>query len=345
MKSDWLFCGLVRGFPPWLSPDPLCVGAFELTRRLESMAEHEARLKESAAAFSLALGDHLVRVRCFLRECTAEDARRDGVIYAREMVDMLPLLFPLHRFTLLPAGFVADLRGPRSESLLPTARDRMIVAWVAPGPLDEVAQEPALTVNGLLSSGPTAWGDLGAALRKSTHWQSLARSAAESSEELLLLWMAAEVLARVQRDEVLAPKFLAALGVPVGRLALQLPRGVSKRSAQDPAISAWKRRLGKLLPAVERVRNKVVHEGFRDIELGNMIDSSDQRAARRAMRLLVDRLHRMALTGLRVGERTVKGMWTRYGAIWLEVVGGSPDNAELAARGLVQNLEMDEEFL
>jgi hypothetical protein len=96
---------------------------------------------------------------------------------------------------------------------------------------------------------------------------------------------------------------------------------------------------------VERVRNKVVHEGFRDIELGNMIDSSDQRAARRAMRLLVDRLHRMALTGLRVGERTVKGMWTRYGAIWLEVVGGSPDNAELAARGLVQNLEMDEEFL
>ncbi len=323
-RSDWLFCGLVRA-PGLLFSDPMCFGMFELTRREESRARWETELRESAAERGAAIDQNVIRARCFFMDSTFADAYESGVLHAREVVGLLPMTLTLTPFEFVHAGFLGDLRNGHAQRFPPTRRERLVRRGGITATMDDLAGEPTLTLNTLLVTEPDVYGEIGAALRRSTHWQNVAAIAGDTSEELLALWMACETLTRENEGEVLTAKFVSALGFPKGIYGQQLEPAVRERFFTNAKIVDWTRQLSALFETMRKARNKIAHAGYRGLDLPEFFDRPARRMIGTAMRLLLPRLQRLALAAMRLQIRSVAEMWARFGAAFMLDRIGAPE--------------------
>ncbi len=316
MKSDWLFCCLVRA-PSFLFADPTSLGMFELTKRTEARPGWESALQESAKQRAITVGNDFIRARCFFLDTTFEDAHQSGVLHAKELVGLLPLVHILTPFEFVRVGFVANLRHGAALPLPPTFEEWQRRRSGITASIDELATEPSLTLNSLLVAHPSVFGELGAALRRSTHWQGLARQAEDSGEELLALWMACESLSRVNENESLTPKFVSGLGLPTGRYLVQLRSATQAAFQAEPKVTTWRKKLASLFETLRNARNKITHAGYRGLDMPEFFNRDDLLLVRAAMRLLLPRLQRLALNGLRLRFTTIAEVWDRFEPVFM----------------------------
>jgi len=154
MKSDWLFCCLVRA-PSFVFADPMSLGMFELTKRPEARADWEAALQDSARQRAVIVGEDFLRARCFYLDTTFQDAHESGVLHAKELVGLLPLIHILTLFEFVRIGFVASLRNGAALPLPPTFEEWQRRRTGITASIDELATEPGLTLNSLLVAHPS----------------------------------------------------------------------------------------------------------------------------------------------------------------------------------------------
>jgi len=316
MSTDWLFCASIRA-PGFVAPEPLCVGQFELTRRPELHAAWESAYVSSATTAGAVVNEDLLRARCFFLETSREDALESGLLYARELVALLPLMFSLSEFEFVRAGFLVNLGNGVAEPV-PPARRRgprnagMLIVF------DHIAGEPTLTLNSLLTTEPSVYGELGSTLRRTTHWQTVAKVAEDMSEELLALWMACEALSRENENESLTPKFLSALGLVRGRYLMQFDQQTRALFIGSAKITEWGKKLAALIDRMREARNSIAHAGYRGVDLPQFFDPAERRLVQIAMRLLLPRLQHLALAALRRRITTVAGMWNNFASVFRE---------------------------
>lgn len=313
-KSDWVFCLALDAPGLIFAHDPYCFGHSELTRHPDPMPGCEAALTESAGAFAVALREEQLRLRMFFLDCSAENAERYGRLHARETLDLFSLAHPLTGPRLLEAGYLFDLKGEAAQPLLPSPQRATSKMMGTVALFDARATRPGVVLASLLAVSPETYGELGSAVRRSTHWARLAREAVDRGEKLMMFWMAGETLARVEEDEILTPKFVAASGFPYSRYLLSMT--VEEQSAlgaiQDHEL--WKRRLKKLFEKLREARNAVAHSGFRELDMGAFFDEREMQILERVMPLMVIRLQHMAVEGLAIGVRSIAGLWDQFGA-------------------------------
>lgn len=312
--------GLAVSMPGLVARDPFTLGPFEFTTRTDFLPGCEkalvASFQDHGQEVPTTLQSAGFRVaRTFFKDV---DSLGEAIGSARlHLIEALALLATqflglLQQPVATGAGYTFDLKGGQAQPILHNRFSRPtpgVVAWI-----DEIAQHPTLTVNTLLSVHPSVYGELGSAVRRSTHWTRLAEEAEDWTERFLLSWMAAETLTRAGPGDTLQVKWLAALGFAAGRYGRGLHRADVAALTKIPTYRRWLRDLQRLLDRARRVRNAIAHSGFRELDVGMYLDRTDRLLVARIFTMLVPRLRSMALSALALRVRSVGEMWRRYAA-------------------------------
>jgi len=312
-NHDWLYCGILDQQGLIFSRDPYSFGAFEFTRRPDIMPGCEEALVESARVFSFTIEDNPLRMKCFFLNTPEKDALRSGRIYAKETLALMSLGLVTMRPTLSRVGYMLDLTTSEAKPILPSTRERTENMMSTMAVLDENAAHPLLTLNSLLVTAPDNYGELGKALRRSTHWSTLARQADDESERLLMLWISAETLSKVSENDGPVPKFVAALGFPGQRYLATLSDHERDELLRIPCYRAWRGRLNSVYDDFRGLRNDIAHSGHRELELSGVLAEADFKTIKRSFPFVVSAIQNMACNGLALGIRTIDEMWSRYG--------------------------------
>ncbi len=319
--SDWLVCGVIAPTSLILPHLPFSVGMFEVSRQVDPLPGCEQALHESAAAFGEAidLSKSFLLKTFFVGADDERTAVRSARLFSREALVLFRTTMPFPvTLTLLRAGYAVNLRTLRASGLLPSKRERATRLFGLAAILDEVELHPTSIVNRVLSVRRDRDGELGAALRRSTHCSSLAGELEDEGERFLVQWMACETLTRVDEHESLTPKLCAALGVPTSRYLMQLPFAERDALIRLEEYKTWKRVLNDLFDRLRDARNRIAHTGFREIELVHALGDKDFDLARRVLPMVIGRLHHLALAGLALGKTTISELWDSYAACKLQ---------------------------
>ena len=335
---DWIYCRLVDRGSFIFPRRPFWLGQVEFSDTGMDALDCAAALGASMKAFAVSeTGEgwaRLVRARLLMPHVVADDAMKYGAFHLVETLQAFNshLSMGMSKLRLTDAGYLYDLRGRTASPLTPPWKGREFNGMSAM--LDELAYHPLHVLNTLYVA-PTAFGELGDAFRRSSHWRELAASAEDEGEALLLYWMAAECLCKVRHDEDIASKLLAACGFPTGHIARGLDAVRARQLAALPNHRAWRRQLTGLFDALRITRNQIVHAGYRHVDLPKLMREDQRVLGRIVLPLTTRSLANMALQTLNLHLTTIPAMWQRY-----ETVIG-PRGVQHHARWFMERIDSD----
>jgi hypothetical protein len=316
--SDWIYCRLVDRGSFIFPRRPFWLGQVEFSDKGNDDAACATALGESMRAFAVSETgegwEHLVRARLLMPRVDADDASKFGAFHLTEALQAFNAHLSMGMSELRPtdAGYLYNLRGQSVTPLLPPWRGREFTGISAI--FDEVAHHPLHVLNSLFVA-PKAYGELGDAFRRSSHWKDLAERAEDEGEAMLLYWMAAECLCKLRYDEPIGPKLLAACGFPVGSFAQALDRAVADKLSSVPGHRSWRKQLTTLFEALRGARNKIVHAGYRHVDLPQLLRDDQRTLGMFALPLATKCLAGMALQALNQRHTSLAEMWRRYDVV------------------------------
>ena len=325
--TDWVFCTLVDVGGLIFPDDPFSIGAYEFTGRPDPMAGCEEALGESATAYSLQIGEGILRAKTFFMKTSARDARRSGFLSLQETMDLFTQFnFGFAKMRIMDAGYLFDLQSGDAQPLLPKGQHVAAKMAGTTAFMDDRASNSSLLLNSLLSVHPRYYGELGQALRRCTHWARLAKTAFDQAERILLYWMACETLTRAREYESLTPKLVAASGFPYSKYFMSLPESERMKLVKIEGYKKWQSELKRTFETLREARNHIAHMGYREIELGNFFSDDELLALMRIFPIAFAKLRSMTMWALVLGMRSIEQMWDRYSDCIV-----APDQPALAA--------------
>lgn len=313
--SDWIYCRLVDRGSFIFPRRPFWIGQVEFSDKGKDDAMCAAALTESMRAFAVSETgegwEHLVRARLLMPRVDSDEARKYGAFHLAETLQAFNahLSLGMSELRTTDAGYLYDVRMRTVSPLLPPWRGREFKGISAM--MDEVAHHPLHVLNTLFVA-PKAFGELGDAFRRSSHWRDLAERVEDEGEALLLYWMAAECLCKQRHDEEIGSKLLAACGFPTGQIARSLAAPLARQLAQVPNHRAWRRQLTTLFDALRIARNQIVHAGYRHVDLPKLLREDQRTLGMFVLPLVTKCLAGMALQALNLHQTNLAEMWRRY---------------------------------
>src|SRR6185312_2475781 len=192
---------------------------------------------------------------------TAEAALREGWLKAKEALSVFALATHADvRIEVREAGCAVDIATGEivlGRPLAPTQQGTMIVN-------DTVALHPFATLAQLLSA-PEPVDELGRAVRRSAHWTALAKRADDAGERLILSWIAGETIAKVSENDDIVPRLLTSMGIVSSVYMTQIAASDRLTLSSDSRFQAGRKTLQRVFTAFRSHRNKVAHQGFREL--------------------------------------------------------------------------------
>jgi hypothetical protein len=314
--SDWICCRLVDAgrtrFPRpkfWIGQVEFLEGREADERCVSAMARS---MDAHAIADSGAGASRILRTRVLIPSTARDEAEKASLFHLRETVEAfnahISLLGP--ELKLLGAGYTYDIQSRECRPLLPKidAPQFAFTAFIG----DALVVHPLHVLNTLYAADATAYGVLGSALRRSAHWRSLAAESDDAGQALLFQWMAAECLCKEDHDENIEPKLMAAAGFPGGRFLSGVDGAERRRLTALPSYQGWREQLAKHVNAMRLARNRIVHEGFRYIDLPDFLGAERSAAVERLLPLIAKSLADMALMALATQVVDLRTMWDNY---------------------------------
>jgi hypothetical protein len=331
-ESGWLVIFLLDVQDLRFTRDPFTIGGFEVARSREPFDPIEVALAESAALFHDILEPSTFRIRQLLEAESGLGALRLGWLRAKEALSLLSLAStsPLG-MTLLQPGCAVNVDSGETEIARPQqgVGPDLVVC-------DQVALHPAQTL-GDLATLPEAFGELGNAIRRSAHWTTLAAQADDLGEQLLLQWIAGEAIAKMHEDDDVVPRLLSAMGILTSHFFAEVSPAETSSLRCDPDFLHWQPRLLSSFQACRDQRNKIVHAGFRELEMSASLNAEDFRMLSRAIPRAVRSVQRLALDGLVLGLRTRGEVWRDFAHLKARFRQGSALDEALATITAIKN--------
>jgi hypothetical protein len=244
-------------------------------------------------------------------QVNANDAIKFGAFHLKEALQAFNahLTFGFGGLQATLAGYLYDIRKHLVVPLTPPWSKRAFSGCSAM--IDDFASHPDHVLN-VLYVAPSAFGELGDAFRRSSHWRELAEQAEDEGESLLLFWMAAECLCKTTHNEEIRSKLLAACGFPTGRNAKGLGQATARALTGIPGYRQWRHELMELFDSLRVARNKIVHSGYRHVDLPALLREEHRALGLPVLRLVTKCLAEMALQGLNQRYGTLAAMWHNY---------------------------------
>jgi len=149
------------------------------------------------------------------------------------------------------------------------------------------------------------------ALLRSIHWSR--RSKLESSLQLkcLFRWFAAETIAKTG-DEDITPKLMQALGFPLGKIGIILPKSLIDLLINHPDYTYCKKTACDFLNDLRNFRNDTVHTGFREWDY----DKNKLQICDHLVSMALSRLQNHALTAALSAMTTIAEFWDYFPIIF-----------------------------
>jgi hypothetical protein len=304
-KSDWLIGMLVAEEQHWFSASPYCVGMVEITRRPEIEPAIVRALAASANAAGLQLKNDVLLARVGVRDATEAEAWRFGRLALTEVLEALTLEGPFGlRGRVLPVGFAFDLRGGRAVPMLPSEAPTSLFGMI--GQIDNETTHPLHSLRHILAQHPSQRSELGSNLIRSLHWKELAHGASQV-DRFLFSWIALEVLGKSGEGHAVGHRIAASLGLVRDARVLG-PAGQS--AYRDPRIKKWRRTVLDELEVCRKLRNHIVHAGFREVDALYSGTSYEQHLV--LLRQALPRLQHLAVNAIVLGAVSTKDLWGSY---------------------------------
>lgn len=318
--SSWIYCRVVDGGYWAISSQPYWLGMVEFSRIDAEDPASRGYLVDSLEEFGTTEGgsrpQNSLRARTWVSGVTCADAMRLGESEISEAIELMNarVLSMGSALRLLSAGYAQDIL---TGSTVPIQKESGQTFIGNLHLMDDAANGPRWILN-LLLAAPMAFGELGQAFRRSFHWGQLARKAHTRGESILLNMLAAEALCVVRSDPL--PKLLAVAGFPGGNMAKEAASiGYSSRNNRTR-----RKRLVVLMDKMREVRNQIVHEGFRDTDMGSLLSVDEEKEGALFLELSVRSLHDFAFSQLDQKRFTIAEMWDSWpNAWWLEHARGN----------------------
>lgn len=311
--SEWLLVMLVDAGNVVFEGHRVNVGNFEITKKREPFFEAESAFSQSIASYNYQLSSQHMRMRTLLKDCSFEEARREGRLHASESLNLLKYSHVfVDQMRLLEPGCLVDLHTLQAHAFINISSDWDKSLFGNIAIFDRRASFPLSVINRWMRLDPLQTVELWAAVRRSAHWADLADQAEDLGERFLLRWMAIECLCRVGRDDTISAKVAAAALLPSGRYEISLPSTERSALASVAEFGRWRKRLNLLIDKLRDMRNSIVHSGFREVDLSSLLNAYEIHVATRLLISACVGAQRMALGALELGIVTIEEMWSRY---------------------------------
>jgi hypothetical protein len=179
---------------------------------------------------------------------------------------------------------------------------------------DSVALHPFVTLAQLLSAPDTA-GELGRAVRRSAHWTTLAKRADDAGERLILSWIAGETISKIGDTDDIVPRLLTSMGIVSSVYMTQLADSDLRALRTDARFRAGRDTLQRAFNAFRSYRNRVAHQGFRELDFGTSLGATERRLLAVAIPLAVRSVQMLAVDGIALGTTRIDSLWDRVIAV------------------------------
>lgn len=109
--------------------------------------------------------------------------------------------------------------------------------------------------------------ELSRAYLRSIHWHNQGGDQQRDYLRFLYSWIALETIAKTEHHETIVPKIAIGMGFPLGRRARTFPQAVLGKLFAIHNYRSWRDFIIKHLEESRKIRNDIVHSGFKETDL------------------------------------------------------------------------------
>jgi hypothetical protein len=259
---------LRRGTPRRLYP--YSVGDVELRSAQSDMEQEREAIRQSLIAY----GETAVEPdMSAVRASTIAGADNAGAAFALatlridEAIDVLASANPMPAFSayrLMEAGCTRDLTTGRVMPLLPRIAPDQFDMWGSVLLMDQYTWPARDFTQHVLS---TERGELGECYARAAHWSRKADLESNPHLAMLFEWFAAESIWNFGKNDDVIPPIRWSLGFPNGKGIKLLGSATQQAINSDAMHSVRSGRIEARLHRIRSLRNQIVHNGFRQVDV------------------------------------------------------------------------------
>lgn len=308
--SDWLLVKVlpIGSFYPGYS---FSVGQVEINYKPVEPPEAQRALEESKKLFRYEADiSSLPRIKVIVHNTSQIEALNHGSQLIEEGLDVVNFCaFDFGDVRTLGIGYMQDLRTKRYYSVKPESDIEFTPMFVRDTKLDN--PYPWNLFRMILEKPKQRRSELEQRVLNAVSWLRQAKFQRNTIRELLFRWIALEILLKEQEKEIVSSKALVTVGFPEGEIFKQLGSDAQQVLKEHPKFQAWKEEIKKRFGEIQELRNEIVHQGFKDVELSAVGCRHSLETYLHLMRMAAGRAIRFTYIGIELGCSTVKELWSR----------------------------------
>jgi hypothetical protein len=236
-------------------------------RTLESETEEEKQAAlESLNSFNYATdGKNILRLVTIIEGKTLKRAIIDSELLFEETIDLLKRQFITRIKECDGAGYWVNMdTGETMPFFKPHEQENLFLNQVfqtSLGPYSPMFGEQMFSSNRSIEAIE--------AFIRSIHWYNNSNSQARIYLKFLYKWIAIETIAKISFDEDIIPKLCLVLGFPLSKHLKSIQRQDMEKWTSIMGYKNYKNIIKKELYKCKKIRNDIVHSGFKETNLIN----------------------------------------------------------------------------
>jgi hypothetical protein len=333
--SDWL---VVRILPSgsFYAGHSFSVGQVEISYKPVEPPAAQKALGKSKDSFKYEADiSSLPRAKVVVRNTNRIQALNRGSQLIEEVLDVINFCaLDFGDIRTLGIGYLQDLRTKQYYPVLCEDDIVFTTMFVRDTELDNPYPWNLFRI--LLEKPKHSRSELEQRVLNAVSWLRQAKFQRNTVRELLFRWIALETLLKEREKEVIATKTLVAIGFPEGEIFNKLEPAIQQELNAEQKFKPWKQELKKRFEDTQGLRDAIVHEGFKDIDLSTAGCTLPLEDYLQAIRMATARAIGFACMGLALGCKTVQELWAHKEEVFLKQY---PDCAHEILRNVIPLLE------
>jgi hypothetical protein len=235
------------------------------TSESETKEENHAAL-ESLNSFNYSIdGKNILRLVTIIEGSTPKRAIIDSELIFEETIDLLKRQFITRIKECDGAGYLVDMDTGKTRPFLKPHEQKNPffnqIFQISLGPYSPMFSEQMFSSNRNVEAIE--------AFIRSIHWYNNSNSQARIYLKFLYKWIAIETIAKTSFDEDIIPKLCLVLGFPLSKHKKSIQRQDIEKWTSVMEYKYYKNIIKKELYKCKKIRNDIVHSGFKETNLIN----------------------------------------------------------------------------
>lgn len=237
-------------------------------RTSESETEEEKRAaNESLKSFNYLTDDkNVLRLVAIFENDTLKKVINDAELLFEETIDLLKMQFITKIRNYEGAGYWVNMETGETNPFLKEKENEDILGriyQISLGPYSPMLGEQIMA---------SCKNEAIEAFKRSIHWYNESKSQNKSYLQFLYKWIAIETLTKISEEDDIIPKLCLVIAFPLSKKYKTIPKNETDRLEniiEKNRFKKYKELIREELYNCRKIRNSIVHSGFKEINLVN----------------------------------------------------------------------------